>query len=119
MAEGLARHLAGDRLEVSSAGAAPSSVHPLAVVVMAERGIDIGDQRSKHLGEFLEVSFDDVVTVCDRAAQNCPVFAGRAARYHWSMLDPAAVEGDLEARLASFREVRDALERRLRLWLEL
>ena len=117
MAEGLARHLAGDRLDVSSAGSVPSDLHPLAIAVMDERGIDIRNQRSKHLREFLDVSFDDVVTVCDRAAQNCPVFPGRATRHHWSLPDPAAVEGDSVVRLASFREVRDDLERRLSTWL--
>ena len=118
MAEGLARHLAGDRVQVSSAGAEPSRLHPLAIAVMDERGIDIRKQRSKYLDEFLDVSFDEVITVCDRAARDCPIFPGRAARHHWSLPDPAEVVGDPEARLASFREVRDDLERRLGAWLE-
>ena len=92
MAEGLARQLAGEGLEVASAGVAPTSVHPVAIEVMAEKGIDIGGQRSQSLEDFLEMSFDDVITVCDRAAQNCPVFPGPATRHHWPLPDPAAVK---------------------------
>ncbi len=116
IAEGLARHLGGERLEVASAGAEPSSVHPLAIEVMAERGVDISGQRSQPLTDFVDLPFDDVVTVCDRAAARCPVFPGPARRHHWSMPDPAAAP---EAqRLEAFREVREALETRLRDWLE-
>lgn len=118
MAEGLARHLGGDRLEVASAGVAPSDVHPMALEVMAERGIDIGDQRSQHVDQFLDTHFDDVVTVCDRAARDCPVFAGGGRRHHWPLPDPAAVEGPVELRRSSFRSVRDELERHLLAWLE-
>jgi arsenate reductase len=117
MAEGLLFHLAGDRYDVSSAGTKPSLVNPLAVQAMAERGIDIHAHRSKHLSEFLSQPFDYVITVCDDAAEQCPVFPGRAERLHWSFPDPASVTGgDLE-RLAVFRAVRDAIETRLRSWL--
>lgn len=118
MAEGLLRALAGDRFEVASAGSQPSRVHPLAVEAMAERGIDISGHRSKHLEEFLGQSFDRVLTVCDQAAQNCPVFPGPARRMHWSFPDPAAAEGSPEERAAVFAGVRDDIEARLRAWLE-
>ncbi len=116
MAEGLLRELAAGELEVHSAGSRPSTVHPLAVRAMAERGIDIAGQRSKHLDEFLGTPFDVVLTVCDDAAESCPVFPGRAERLHWSFPDPAAVVGSAEQRLEAFRTVRKGLEERLRRW---
>lgn len=118
MAEGLLRHLGGIDLEVFSAGTAPGKVHPMAVTAMSEIGIDITAQWSKHLGIYLEDSFDDVLTVCDSAAESCPVFPGQARRTHWSLPDPAATEGDEMERLDSFRMVRRMLERRLPKWLE-
>lgn len=114
MAEGLLRELASGAVEVHSAGTEPSSVHPLAIRVMAEHGIDIRRQRSKHLDEFIQQAFDDVITVCDRAAETCPVFPGGGRRLHWSLPDPAAVPGGEAERLTAFRTVRDALEERLR-----
>lgn len=117
MAEGLLRTLAGDRIDVFSAGAKPASVNPLAVQAMRERGIDIGQQRSKHLSEFLDQPFDEVITVCDNAAESCPVFPGPARRIHWSFPDPAAAEGSEAERLQMFRQVRDAIEARLREWV--
>lgn len=117
MAEGLLRHLAGGAIIVESAGTAPSPVNPLAIRDMAERGIDISHHRSKHLSEFLNQPFDVVITVCDQAAEACPIFPGRAERIHWSFPDPAAVTGTGEERIAAFREVRDALEQHLRAWL--
>jgi arsenate reductase len=117
MAEGLLRELGGDRLDVFSAGAKPSMVNPLAIQVMHERGIDISHHRSKHLGEFLDQPFDEVITVCDTAAETCPIFPGRAQRIHWSFPDPAAAEGSEEQRLQMFRQVRDAIEARLREWV--
>jgi arsenate reductase len=117
MAEGLLRALAGDRLAVFSAGTRPSVVNPLAIEVMGERGIDISGHRSKHLDEFRAQPFDYVITVCDSAAETCPVFPGRAQRIHWSFPDPATVEGSDAERRAAFREVREAIETRLRAWL--
>ena len=108
MAEGVLRHLAGDRVEAFSAGSKPSAVNPAAIRVMAEIGIDISAHRSKSLMEFIQQPFDFVITVCDNAAETCPVFPGRAQRIHWSFPDPAAVQDD-EARLAAFRSVRDGL----------
>lgn len=117
MAEGLLRQLAGDHFEVFSAGSKPSTVNPCAIQVMRERGIDISQHRSKHLNEFLKQSFDYVITVCDNAAETCPVFPGRAQRIHWSFPDPAAVTGSDEEKLAAFRQIRDAIELQLKNWL--
>src|SRR6476620_12140391 len=83
MAEGLLRALAGDRMTVFSAGTRPSVVNPLAIEAMRVRGIDISGHRSKHLDEFRNQPFDVVITVCDSAAETCPVFPGRAQRIHW------------------------------------
>lgn len=117
MAEGLLRRLAGNRFEVFSAGAKPSSVNPLAIRAMDERGIDIRSHHSKHLNEFVSEPFDYVITVCDTAAESCPIFPGPAKRIHWSFPDPAASQGTEEERLASFRTVRDAIESQLTAWL--
>jgi len=108
MAEGVLRHLAGERVEVFSAGSKPSVVHPMAIRAMAEFAVDISGHRSKSLMEFIHQPFDFVITVCDSAAETCPAFPGRAQRIHWSFPDPAAVEGE-EAKLAAFRSVRDGL----------
>ena len=117
MAEGLLRELAADRMDVYSAGAAPSRVNPFAVKAMRERGIDISGQCSDHLSIYLEKDFDFVITVCDNAAETCPLFPGRAVRIHWSIPDPAAVTGEHNDVLRSFIEVRDGLEHRLEEWV--
>ena len=117
MAEGLLRHLGGDRYEVVSAGVAPTSVKPEAIEVMRELGIDISGQRSKSVDDFVGSEFDYVITVCDNANEQCPVFPGRTQRVHWSFDDPAAAEGDELARLNVFRRVRDEIHDRLRLFL--
>lgn len=107
------RDLAGDRFEVESAGVAPSFVRPEAIEAMREIGIDISDHRSKSVEEFLGQSFDYVITVCDNANEQCPVFPGNTRRIHWSFEDPAAAEGNEELRLAVFRKVRDQIKERL------
>lgn len=109
MAEGLLRALAGDRFEVVSAGVEPGSLHPLAVKAMAEMGIDISTQMAKSVDRFLGQEFDYVITVCDAAAERCPVFPGRARRLHWSIEDPANATGTEEERIRTFRVARDAL----------
>ncbi|MCY4072960.1 MAG: arsenate reductase ArsC [Chloroflexi bacterium] len=116
MAEGLLRELATDRADVYSAGAKPSRVNPYAIAAMRERGIDISGQSSDHLSKYLAREFDYVITVCDKAAETCPVFPGGAARIHWSFPDPAAVSGEDDDVLRSFIKVRDGLERRLGEW---
>lgn len=120
MAEGWLRRLAGDRYEVHSAGTHPSVVNPLAIAVMRERGIDISaaaGYRSKSLDEYREQPFDYVITVCDQAAEACPIFPGPAQRIHWSFPDPAAVQGSEAERQRAFSDVRDAIEARLREWV--
>lgn len=117
MAEGLLKALAGERMNVYSAGSKPSVVNPFAIQAMAERGIDISHYRSKHLNEFLSRPFDYVITVCDNAAETCPLFPGRAERIHWSYPDPASVTGTEDERLQAFRAVRDKLQATLQAWL--
>ena len=114
MAEGLLRHLGGGRLEVESAGTKPSSVRPEAIAVMRELGIDISSHRSKHVDEFAGQHFDTVITVCDNARENCPVFPAATRRIHWSFEDPATVEGPEDIRLAAFRRIRDQIHERLK-----
>ncbi len=119
MAEGWLRHLSAGRVEAASAGTEPRGLHPLAVRVMAERGVDISRQRSKHLSELQGIRFDWVVTVCDRARQTCPVFPGARA-VHWDLPDPAEAEGSEEEVAEAFRRVRDDLARRVaELWEDL
>ena len=114
MAEGLLRHLAGDRFEVASAGTEATSVRPEAVEAMAELGVDISGQSSKTLERYLEEPFDHVVTVCDDANEACPVFPGAKSRLHWSFRDPSRAEGSEEERLQVFRTVRDEIQGRIR-----
>lgn len=113
MAEGLLRHLAGDRIVVESAGVAPSDVREEAVKVMTEVGIDISSHRSKSVDEFADKEFDYIITVCDNAKDSCPVFPGTAARIHWSLKDPAEAHGSYDERLDAFRTVRDQIRERL------
>lgn len=120
MAEGWLRRLAGDRYEVHSAGTHPSVINPLAIAVMRERGVDISEaagHRSKSLDEYRDQPFDYVITVCDQAAEACPIFPGPAQRIHWSFPDPAAAQGSEAERLRAFSDVRDAIEARLREWV--
>lgn len=114
MAEGLLRHDAGDRFEVASAGVDPSQVRRLAIRAMNELGIDISDHRSKSIDEFEGQHFDYVITVCDNANQQCPVFPGNTKRIHWSIEDPAAVSGSDEDQMNVYRRVRDRLRDKLR-----
>jgi thioredoxin type arsenate reductase len=117
MAEGLLRHIAGDRFDVASAGVSPTRVRPEAIEAMRETGIDISNHHSKSVDEFVEQEFDYVITVCDNANEQCPVFPGKTTRIHWSFDDPAAVEGDDLTRLDAFRQVRDEISNRLRFFV--
>jgi arsenate reductase len=110
MAEALVNHHLGDRWEALSAGTNPAGyVHPLAIEVMAELGIDLSTQRSKSVGRFRDEKIDLVVTVCDDAAENCPVWLGSGRVVHDSFTDPALATGTHADRLAVFRQVRDAI----------
>jgi arsenate reductase len=118
MAEGFLRALAGDRVAVASAGTEATRVHPLAIRAMDEVGIDLRGHTSKTLDRFRSQPWDHVITVCDSAAERCPLFPGPARRLHWSFEDPSAVQGTEEERLAAFRRVRDQIQARLRQWLD-
>jgi arsenate reductase len=121
MAEGLVNHYLGDEWQAHSAGTEPAGyVHPLAVQVMAELGIDLSHQRSKGVDELRNNWFDVVVTVCDDAAENCPVWlpvpgaktkGGGGRRVHLGFEDPARATGSDEERLAVFLRVRDGIRR--------
>jgi arsenate reductase (thioredoxin) len=114
MAEGLLRHDGGPEYEVFSAGTHPSHVRPEATQVMLEVGIDISGHRSKSVEEFAGQNFDYVITVCDNAKESCPVFPATTKRIHWSLEDPAAIQGSEEQRLAEFRRIRNQLRTHLR-----
>jgi arsenate reductase len=118
MAEGLLRSFGGDRYEVLSAGTRPSLVRPEAIAVMSELGIDLSGHRSKHVREFDGQHFDYVITVCEQANESCPIFPGNTERIHWSVPDPAAVEGSETERLAAFRRVRDSLAETLGVFID-
>jgi len=114
MAEGIARHLAGDRLRIQSAGSAPSRVNPLAIRALAEIGIDAAGQRAKSVDEIDRAAVDTVVTLC--AEEVCPAYLGAARRLHWPLNDPARPAGQAENEAASlerFRVVRDQLATRI------
>ena len=111
LAEGLLRAMAGDRVQVFSAGSEPSRVHPLAIQVLQERGIDASQHRSKSVNEFLNEKFDYVITLC--AEEVCPVFLGAMTRLHWALPDPSAAQPNPEEQLAAFRRTADELDDRL------
>ena len=120
MAEAFLRKYGGDQFEAHSAGLEPKGLNPLTVQVMQEVGIDISQQYSKGVGEYLgKVLFQALITVCDDAEKNCPsVWPGISKREHWSFEDPAAFQGTNEAKLAKFREVRDQIEARIQTWIK-
>jgi arsenate reductase (thioredoxin) len=118
MGEALMRKMVGDRYEIFSAGTHPSPIHPLAVVAMREIGIDLRDHESKSVDEFRDTGIDMLITVCDHATEVTPRYLACARRTHWSLPDPADVEGPEEVRLEAFRSVRDTIKHRLSTWLE-
>ena len=113
MAEGLTRILSHGGWRVGSAGIFPSYVHPLAIRVMEEVGIDISEQTSKSMDLFLNETFDYVITLCEHAARFCPSLPGQGKRLSWSFDDPAAVVGTIEERLVVFRRVRDEIRAKI------
>ncbi|ODS53482.1 MAG: protein-tyrosine-phosphatase [Acidobacteria bacterium SCN 69-37] len=113
IAEGLLRHMAGDRFDVLSAGTEPVPVSEDAIDTMAEVGIDISGHESKAVRPFLGQHFGYVITVCDRAVERCPIFPGAVKRLEWNFADPAVVS-DGPARKRAFREVRDQIAERIR-----
>lgn len=117
MTEGYLHTFGDGQLEVYSAGLKPSVVHPLAIKVMAETGIDISGNTSNDVREYLDISFTYVITVCNNASQACPVFPGFAERLHWPFDDPAQATGTNEEILAEFRRVRDQIGEQCSEWL--
>ncbi len=113
MAEGLLRFLGGDEFEVFSAGTEATFVRPLAIRAMSELGIDISGQQSKTLERYVWEPFDEVITVCDAAAEACPVFSGAVRCRLWSLEDPSKATGSEEEQLAVYRCVRDELRSRI------
>ncbi len=110
LAEGILRSLAGDILDVASAGSNPAGyVHPLAIRALAEINIDISKNESKHMNLFLERPVETVITVCGNADQACPTFPGQVNRHHWPFVDPAHATGSEEEKFEVFREVRDRI----------
>ncbi len=117
MAEGFLRGLAGDRFEAGRAGTEKTSVNPLAIRVMAERGVDLGAHASKLYADVASEGWDYLITVCDDANERCPWVPGPVTRLHWSFPDPSRAAGTEEERLAVFRRVRDQIQDRLTDWL--
>ena len=112
LAEGLLRNALGESFRVESAGSKPAGyVHPLAIKVMNEIGIDISAHHSKHLDAFLDDRVETVITVCGNADQVCPVFPGQVNRHHWGFDDPAHATGSEDEQLAVFRRVREEIRR--------
>lgn len=114
MAEGFLRALAGDKFEALSAGTKPTVVNPLAIEVMREVGIDISGHRSKNVAEYVGKHFQYVITVCDNAKEQCPIFPGTSIREHWPFDDPADATGSREEKLAVFRRVRDEIAEKVK-----
>jgi arsenate reductase (thioredoxin) len=111
IAEGILRAAAGDLFDIQSAGSQPAGyVHPLAIQVMKEIGIDVSTHRSKHMNDFLQQPVATVITVCGNADQACPIFPGQVHRYHWGFEDPAHATGTEDRILAEFRRVRDQIK---------
>lgn len=111
LAEGLLRSVAGDILEVASAGSKPAGyVHPLGIKAMAEIGIDISAHTSKHMNDFLNQDVETVITVCGNADQACPMYPGQLNRHHWPFDDPAHATGSEEEIMNVFRRVRDEIK---------
>lgn len=117
MAEHLLRALGGDRFEVFSAGIQPGGVHPLTIEVLAEAGIDASQAESKHLTRFLNQQFDYIITVCDKARDQCPTFPGDGRNIHWSFDDPAAASGGEDKQIKAFRRIYNEISNRLRIWI--
>ena len=112
MAEGILKSVAGESLNVQSAGSNPAGyVHPLAIKALGEIGIDISSNSSKHMNEFLQQDVETVITVCGNADQACPVYPGQVNRFHWPFADPAKAEGSEEEIWAMFQTIRNEIQK--------
>jgi len=116
-AQALAQARSGGRVQAFSAGSHPRPLHPHAVKVMAERGVDLAGQGPKHLSVFAGRRFDDVITVCDRVREVCPEFPGHPGQLHWSIPDPAAAGGSDQDTYPAFEQMAAELETRIGFWL--
>jgi arsenate reductase len=114
MSEGWLRRLAGDQFDVVSAGTHPVGLNPYAVAAMQEVGIDISNHVSERVDPYLGQEFDYVITVCDRAQENCPIFPGASKMLHWSFEDPAKAKGTYEQQMIVFKNIRDEIEEQIR-----
>jgi len=111
MAEGILRNAASELIEVASAGSNPSGyVHPKAIAVLDEIGIDISSHNSKHMNDFLDQDIHTVITVCGNADQECPTYPGQFHRHHWGFEDPAHAEGSEDEVMEVFRKVRNEIK---------
>ncbi len=111
MAEGILRNAASELIEVASAGSNPSGyVHPKAITVLDEIGIDISSHTSKHMNDFLDQDIHTVITVCGNADQECPTYPGQFNRHHWGFEDPAHAEGSEDEVMEVFRKVRNEIK---------
>jgi arsenate reductase (thioredoxin) len=111
MADGIVNHFLGEQYIAFSAGSKPSIVHPVAIEVMKEIGIDLSNNRSKHVDEYQNESFDLIVTVCDNAKETCPIYLGDVKKEHWSFEDPADAAGTDEEIKNEFRRIRDQIKK--------
>lgn len=113
MAEGILKSVAGEILNVQSAGSDPAGyVHPLAIKALGEIGIDISANSSKHMNDFLDQEVETVITVCGNADQACPSYPGQSNRHHWPFTDPAKAEGSEEEIWKEFQKVRDEIKKK-------
>jgi arsenate reductase (thioredoxin) len=121
MAEAWLRIYGGDQFEVHSAGLEPSVINPFTIRAMNEKGVDMSAQHAKGVREYLgKKNFTYVITVCSNAEEKCPsTFLGQLHRLHWPFEDPAAAQGSDEEKLTKFRQIRDAIESRVKEWLAL
>jgi arsenate reductase len=115
--QALLNQMAGDAFEVYSAGTHPKGINPYTVRVLTPLGIDLADERSKSVSEYEGEAFDYVITVCDQAAEECPVFPGAPERIHWSFVDPAAAEGTDQEKLRAFDRTVREMQTRLRTFI--
>ena len=117
MAEAFLTKTCGDTFEAQSAGIEPGKLNPIVVEAMREIGIDISGNQTKAVADFLQQSFDYVVTVCDEtSAERCPVFPGQTKRLHWGFPDPSSFQGTHEEKLAGTRKVRDTIRAKIEAW---
>lgn len=119
MGEAFLRKYAGDRFEVYSAGFDPRPIHSYAIKVMNELGFELSEQHPKDLNQYLgKVHFGIIITMCQKAEEDCPTIPGISTRLNWGFEDPAAFQGNEEEKIAKFREIRDEINAKIKEWLK-